>query len=67
MQKLGSQFESARDLDAFLHETRIRLERSTMATFPVRWGNMAALYAATRKNAHLPFLWLERRPCLSAV
>ena len=31
--ELGSQFESARDLDAFLHETRIRLERSTMATF----------------------------------
>ena len=45
--ELGSQFESAHDLDAFLYETRIRLEHSTMATLQFA-GEIWQRYARRR-------------------
>lgn len=45
--ELGSQFENAHDLDAFLHETRIRLERSTLTTLQCA-GEIWQRYARRR-------------------
>ena len=48
--ELGSQFEGAEELDAFLQETRIRLERSALVTLQLA-GETWQRYARRRSKA----------------